>query len=156
MSPIEDNNDLNIIKCRNVEVCFLTNNDYPELLNNKVSLEEINKYPLILPVKDFNDRTLIDDYANSNNMNLNPSLELSSYGLIRDFTMAGFGIGILPEIIIEDDIKVKKLNKVDVFPKIPQCYIAIVDLKKKESSFSVKKLIDIIKSNNDIIIEKNA
>jgi DNA-binding transcriptional LysR family regulator len=150
MSPINDCYDLNIIKCKDVEVCFITNNDNPKLLGKKVSLEEISKYPLILPIRDFNDRALIDDYAISNNIYLNPSLELSSYNLIKDFTIAGFGIGVIPEIAIIDEVKAKKICKIDVVPKTPKCNIEIVSLKKKETSFSVQKLIDIITYKNDL------
>lgn len=150
MSTFDECKDLNVIKCKKGDVCFIINNDYPELLGKKVSLEEISKYPLILPVRDFNDRILIDDYALANNIHFNPSLELSSYGLIRDFTLAGFGIGVIPELAIEEDIKAKRVYKIDVVPKSPNFYIGIVGLKKREASFSTQKLIDIITYKNKI------
>lgn len=139
MSPFDDLNDLSIIKCREMDLCFISN-----IKQDKIKLEDLNNYPLILPVLGYNDRTLIDKYAHSNGVYLNPELELSSYSLIRDFTVAGFGVGVLPEIAIEADLIANKLYKVNVTPKPPKCYIGIASLKKKEMSFSTQKLIDII------------
>ena len=149
-SPIEESSDLKIFKCRDVEVCFISNDENQDLINKETKLKDITDYPLILPVREFNDRDIIEDYASSNGVILTPSLELSSYGLIRDFSVAGFGIGIVPEIAIEDDLKLKRLYKINVVPKIPNCYIAIVNLNKKEVSFGTKKLIDLIKNKNKI------
>lgn len=145
MLPIEDYSDLEIFTCLDIKDYFIVGKNYPELLDRKVKLEELTKYPLIFPILDFDDRKLIDKYSHTNGVYLKPSMELSSYSLIRDFTVSGFGVGVISEIFIKDEIKSKSLYKIDVIPEMPGRGIGIGHLKKKELSFSVQRLVDIIK-----------
>ena len=139
--------DFELIKCRQVHDCFVVNNKYIELVNKKLSLNELNNYPLILQAKASNTRILLDDFCEKNNIMLNPNMSLASYGLVVEFAKIGLGIGCVTKEYIKEELKNRALYELDVYPKIPPRYIGIAISKNHIPSFSTKKLIEIIIKN---------
>lgn len=138
-------NDFEIIKCKELHNCFIANNKYKELVNKKISLKDLNNYPLIFQSKGSNTRELLDKLANDYNIIFNPKIELASYTLVIEFTKIGFGIGFATKEFIKDYLKNKKLIEIEVQEKIPIKYIGIALSKNHIPSFSTKKLIELIK-----------
>ena len=77
--------DIQIIKCKEVTDCFVVNDTYSELLNRKISINELNNYPLILQTKGSNTRIFLDNFAKDNDIILKPNIELASYSLVVEF-----------------------------------------------------------------------
>ena len=78
-------NDVNIIKCKKINDCFVVNNKYQNLVDKKLSLKDLNNYPLILQAKGSNTRKFLDNIAEENGVILKPNIELASYSLVVDF-----------------------------------------------------------------------
>ena len=145
--PPKIDSDLEVIKVKEIQDCFIVNKDYINLTQRKISLEELNNYPLILQPQNNNTRKFLDNYTTKNNVILNPTMTLGSYNLVVEFTKIGYGIGYATEEYLESDLKSKKLYKLDINPKIPTRSIGIIISKNNTPSFSAKKLIEIIKKN---------
>ena len=138
-------NDIEIIKCRKINDCFVVNNKYKDLIDKKLSLKDLNNYPLILQSKGSNTREFIDNIARENGIILKPNIELASYSLVVEFVKIGLGIGYATREYIKDSIKNKELFELNTKEKIPSRYIGIALSKNHISNFSTKKLIEIIK-----------
>ena len=138
-------NDIEIIKCRKINDCFVVNNKYKDLIDKKLSLKDLNNYPLILQSKGSNTREFIDNIARENGIILKPNIELASYSLVVEFAKIGLGIGYATREYIKDSIKNKELFELNTKEKIPSRYIGIALSKNHISNFSTKKLIEIIK-----------
>lgn len=136
--------DIEVINCRKVHDCFVVNNSFKELIGKKVSLKELNNYPLILQSKGSNTRSFIDNIAKQNNVVLNPNAELASYSLVVEFAKIGLGVGYATKDYIKDELESKKLFEIDLVEKIPSRFIGIAISKTHLPSFSAKKLIEII------------
>lgn len=139
--------DLEVIKVKEIQDCFIVNKDYIDLTKRKISLQELNNYPLILQPQNNNTRKFLDNYTTKNNVILNPTMTLGSYNLVVEFTKIGYGIGYATEEYLESDFNSKNLYKLDITPKIPTRSIGIIISKNNTPSFSAKKLIEIIKKN---------
>lgn len=137
-------NDIDIIKCKKVNDCFVVNDKFKELLNKEISMKDLNNYPLILQTKGSNTREFLDNVARENNVVLKPNIELASYSLVVEFSKIGLGIGYATKEYIKDDIKNKKLYELNIKEKIPSRYIGIALSKNHVPNFSTKKLIEII------------
>lgn len=137
-------NDIDIIKCRKINDCFVVNNKYKELIDKEVSLKDLNNYPLILQAKGSNTREFLDNIARENGVVLKPNIELASYSLVVEFSKIGFGIGYATKEYIKQEIKNKELFELKVKEKIPSRYIGIALSKNHVPNFSTKKLIEII------------
>ena len=137
-------NDIDIIKCRKINDCFVVNNKYKDLIDKEVSLKDLNNYPLILQAKGSNTREFLDNIARENSVILKPNIELASYSLVVEFSKIGLGIGYVTKEYINEAIKNKELFELKIKEKIPSRYIGIALSKNHVPNFSTKKLIEII------------
>ena len=141
-------NDIDIIKCRKINDCFVVNNKYKDLTLKEVSIKELNNYPLILQAKGSNTREFLDNIARENEVVLKPNIELASYSLVVEFSKIGLGIGYVTKEYIKEAIKNKELYELKLKEKIPSRYIGIALSKNHVPNFSTKRLIEIIKKNS--------
>ena len=142
--PYKVNNDIELKTIKTLQDCFVVGENYKYLKDKKLKLEELNNYPLILLPKASNTRHFIDDFCLKNNVTLNPHMNLSSYSLVVEFTKIGFGIGYATEEFIKEDLKNKKLFKLDVEPKLPKRYIGVMYLKNKILSKCSSEFLEML------------
>lgn len=142
--PYENMNDIELIKVKEVQDCFIVGDAYKKLCNKEISLEELVKYPLILQSKGSVTRRFLDNYGEKNGIIFNPEMDLSSFSLVVEFIKIGFGIGYTTEDYILEDLKNKNVYKINVTPKIPKRGIGLAYSKRNVPSFCTKKLIEII------------
>ena len=121
-----------------------SNKTYSNLINNEISIKELNKYPLILQSKGSNTREFLDDFAKKNNTILKANIELASYSLVVEFAKIGLGIGYATKDYIKEELRNKQLYEINLKEKIPSRYIGIAKSNKHLPNFSTKKLIEII------------
>ena len=136
--------DIDVIKCREINDCFVVSNKYKELINKEISLKDLNNYPLILQAKGSNTREFLDNVARENGITLKPNIELASYSLVVEFSKIGLGIGYATKEYIKKEIANKELYELRLKEKIPSRYIGIALSKNHVPKFSTKKLIEII------------
>lgn len=139
----ETKNDFNIIKCKTITDCFVSNKPIKE----KISIKELNNYPLILQDKNSNTRKFLDDFANKYEITLKPKIEIGSYYLVSEFSRIGIGIGYVTKNYIKNNLDKKELFIVPIKEKIPSREIGILLNKNTTPNFSTKELIKIITQN---------
>lgn len=139
----ETKNDFNIIKCKTITDCFVSNKPIKE----KISIKELNNYPLILQDKNSNTRKFLDDFANKYEITLKPKIEIGSYYLVSEFSRIGLGIGYVTKDYIKNNLDNKELFIVSIKEKIPSREIGILLNKNTTPNFSTKELIKIITQN---------
>lgn len=139
----ETKNDFNIIKCKTITDCFVSNKPIKE----KISIKELNNYPLILQDKNSNTRKFLDDFANKYEITLKPKIEIGSYYLVSEFSRIGLGIGYVTKNYIKNNLDNKELFIVPIKEKIPSRDIGILLNKNTTPNFSTKELIKIITQN---------
>lgn len=139
----ETKNDFNIIKYKTITDCFVSNKPIKE----KISIKELNNYPLILQDKNSNTRKFLDDFANKYEITLKPKIEIGSYYLVSEFSRIGLGIGYVTKNYIKNNLDNKELFIVPIKEKIPSREIGILLNKNTTPNFSTKELIKIITQN---------
>ena len=139
----ETKNNFNIIKCKTITDCFVSNKPIKE----KISIKELNNYPLILQDKNSNTRKFLDDFANKYEITLKPKIEIGSYYLVSEFSRIGLGIGYVTKNYIKNNLDNKELFIVPIKEKIPSREIGILLNKNTTPNFSTKELIKIITQN---------
>ncbi len=140
--------DIQIMKCKRINDCFVVNGKYKELVNKEISLKDLNNYPLILQSKGSNTREFLDEIARKNGVVLKPNIELASYSLVVEFAKIGFGIGYVTKEYVKDRIKNKELFELKIKENIPSRCIGVALSKNHLPNFSTKKLIEIIRKIN--------
>ena len=142
--PMKEGKDLDIKNILEVQDIFVANKDYYDILNKKISLNDLNNYTLLFQKNPSNTRDYLDNYLNTNKIKLIPKMEIVSYNLIMDFIKIGFGIGYATKEFIKEELNNGDLYELNVIPKIPKRFIGAVTLKQTIPNFSVNKLIDLM------------
>ena len=137
-------NDIDILKCKKVNDCFVVNERYIDLIDKEMSIADLNEFPLILQAKGANTREFLDKFAKQNGITLKPNIELASYSLVVEFAKIGLGIGYVTKEYIKEELKNRELYEIKLKEKIPSRYIGIATCNNYLPNFSTKKLIEII------------
>ena len=143
MTNINYGEDIEIIPCKKVHDCFIVNESH-KLANKKVSLKDLNKYPLVLQSKNSNTRIFLDEFAKTHNVTLKPNIELASYSLVVEFAKIGLGIGYATKEYLTEELKNNEIKILDLEESIPGRYIGIATSTNHIPNFCTKKLIEII------------
>ena len=115
--PYEKANDVEIIKVKDVQDCFIVGDAYKHLCRKNLKLQDIINYPLVFQAKGSTTRKFSDEYGLNNGIVFEPAMSLASYSLVVEFTSIGFGIGYATEDYIKDELKKKiiYLNRICLF-----------------------------------------
>ena len=75
---------------------FVAGAQFAELKDKQARLSTLQKYPLILMQHDTVARRSLDNFFASLGIELNPSIEVGSWDLMKRFVVRGMGIGVIP------------------------------------------------------------
>ena len=112
-----------------MEDIFITNKDYPDLINKKISLNDIAKYPILLQKQPSSSRDYIEKYYEANNIPLHTVMEIASSNLLIEFVKIGYGIGVVTKEYVKKELQNKELFEIQVTPKIIPRDFGIITLK---------------------------
>lgn len=149
--PYDIPNDFNTKKLKTIQDCFVANSNYSYLKNQIIPLNELNNYPLILISKGSNTRYFLDEFCLSNNINLIPEMEFTSYSLVTHFTKIGLGIGLVTKDFIKEELKNGDLFELNTIPKLNKRYIGITYPKNKALSCSTKIFMQLLDNKKELL-----
>lgn len=135
-----------IFKLMNLHDCFVANNFYEYLKNKKINKKEFEKLPLLILTKGATTRIRLDEYCLENNISINPEMEFGSNTLIKDFTLAGFGVGMLTREHVRNEINNKELFELDIELPLKEKYLGLAYITENVGIAS-KQFIKYIKEN---------
>lgn len=105
---------------------------FQELLNHKVTLEELRAYPLITLGADTQSHALYSGFFTANGLPFQPDIEAFTADQILPMVEAGLGVGIVPRAFIRPSDDVRVINLVTPLPPRRVCLV-----KRKDQPLSV-------------------
>ena len=121
--PIHDLKDgMEVKELLEVENCFVKKKN--SKFNNIKTNKDLEKYPLILPIKGTENRNNLDLYLNKNNISVNNVLNIHTSEMILSFTKKDLGIGYLIKNLVDDELEILNIKG------LPKTKIGIVYDKK--------------------------
>lgn len=144
--PLSLSTDFDTYKLTNLHDCFVANNNFSYLKGHKITKSDLEKLPLIVLTKGATSRMSFDDYCLENDINITPEMEFGSNTLIKEFTEAGFGIGMLTEEYLKSDLESQKLFKLDIEIPLNNKYLGMV-WSIDNKSLVAHNFIEFIKSS---------
>lgn len=133
-------------KLMSLHDCLVANDSFSEYKNKKLQKKDLENLPLLILTKGATTRIRFDDFCTLNNIKINPIMEFGSNTLIKEFTEAGFGIGLLTEEHIKDELENNKLFKLNINLDLKEKYLGMVYNTENKSLVS-KNFIKYIKNN---------
>lgn len=141
--PITDSS-LEVIPCVEVKDIFVCGEKYKELLERRVSLEEIVKYPLIFLEPNSNSRKYVENFMLSKGIKISPEFELGSFDLILEFAKINLGIACVVKEFSRDYLEKGILYEVKISEEIPSRSIGICYLKSVPLSLASTKFVEML------------
>ena len=142
-SPINDvQEDVIIRPLKKVDNCFIVSKKYEDKIKNIKSLNDIENYPLILPVPNTSNRSNLDLLFEKNGIKPTNVMNIHTSEMILGAVKKDLGIGYIIEDLIIDDPEVCKIN---IKEKLPKIEINLVYVKKYLTIVPtkfIKKFID--------------
>ena len=94
---------------REEQMCFLSAPDYPLAKENKITLEQIKQYPLLLTEKGCAYHTELMRLTEEYSVSLDIMLESGNVQMLKQFAIKGLGVTFLPLTAVEESIVRKEL-----------------------------------------------
>ncbi|MDY5910963.1 MAG: LysR family transcriptional regulator [Inconstantimicrobium porci] len=122
---------------------------HPLVNKKEVYPKDIENEPLILTETGCSYRASFENIMTDNNISINTVLETGSVQAIKQFTMSGLGITLLPKVAVEDEIKNGRLIPLNW--KGPDFGIVsqVLYHKDKWISPALRAFLDLSKKNMD-------
>lgn len=139
--------DILVYPCLEVQNVFIVGKKYQYLKDQTLSIFDLKKYPLILQSKLSRTRRALDIFLEQKQCELVPELELAGNNLVVLFTKLGFGVGYATKEFIKKELAEGELFVLDMKEKIPKRKIGIAISKNHISSFSTKRLVQLIRDD---------
>lgn len=127
--------------------CFVANNSFEYLKNKTINIKELATLPLLVLTKGAVNRIRFDDFCGKNNITIKPEMEFSSNSLIKEFTIAGFGIGMLTKEHVKEELENGTLFEIETDINIKPKHLSLLFNKDYKRNIT-KKFIDFIISKN--------
>ena len=117
-SPLEENIDDYVVKKIAKEKCsFACNCNNKNLLDNVVELDDIIKYPLIVPLRTSSNTKSLMRIFEKQKVKFEPSFEIATSDMIAEMIEQDIGIGFLFDKTVEKYPKIKRINTNCKFPE---------------------------------------
>lgn len=138
-----------------IEDCFAATPSYIENLKLRAGLDAsnsdiFNNATVMMLDKSNITRNYMDTYLQTTGISLGNILEVSTMGLIIDFTKIGLGIGCVIKDFVKDDIESGTLQEIPLPSPIPGRTIGFIYRDENETTRSMKKFINFISQFRNI------
>lgn len=140
--PINSKKNISKVALSKINNCFF----YKKNSNIKIkTLEDLDKYDLILPSYGTSIRSKLDEYMESKNIKLNPTIEASSGEMIIEMVRKGLGIGYLTKDFIKEQKDIEDFEILNIDKDLPNTDICAIYIEDFLTTVSRKFINDLMK-----------
>ena len=143
--PINSKKNVTKLTLAKLHNCFAYNKNFLSDVDVKC-VEDLKKYPLILPSATSSIRLKLDEYLESKNTKLNPVIESWTTEIMLEMVRKGVGIGYFVRNVIdsqEDRENFEILMFDDEFPAVDVCCVYIDDFL----TMAARKFVELLGNN---------
>lgn len=151
----QNKNGMIFVPVKQIEDCFTATGSYIENLKLREGITEnswnvFHNATVMMLDKNNVTRNHMDLYMQGAEISPEHIIEVSTMGLIIDFTKIGLGIGCVIKDFVKDDIERGTLREIPLPAPVPGRTIGFIYRDESEISRSMKKFIDFINQFNNI------
>lgn len=141
--PIDNDPELKLYgNCMRLNDIFVTSEKYAELTTSEVGVESLKKYPLILMEQNTVSRRSLDNFLSSIGVNLEPSIEVGSWDLMKRLVSRGMGIGVIPRQYVENALRDGSLLEIKTDIALPVRSVGMLLPRHTPLSYALHCFID--------------
>ena len=118
---------------------------FAELSRKKLSIWDLQQYPLILMREHTVSRKLFERFCQSLGIKLLPMIEVDSWSFMKRLIADGTGIGCIPREYARKDLESGKFVELDISPALPSRSVGMAVSKDTGMSFALRSFIGLIR-----------
>ncbi len=116
---------------------------YSQLKDKKVSLKDLQQYPLLMIESNTVARSALAAFTQSLGITLSPDIEVANWDLMIKFAACGMGIGCVPREYVEKELCSGELFEVDIVPRLPVRGVGMALPKNVPVPFALREFINL-------------
>lgn len=141
--PISVDNELHLEgNCMRLNDIFIVGEKYKELSEGEISFAKLKKYPLIMMDKNTVARRSFDGFLESVGVEMQPSIEVGSWDLMKRLVARGMGVGIIPKEYVARNLEEGELFEVKTDPALPVRAVGMLLPKNQSVSYALHSFLE--------------
>ena len=140
-TPFPDT-DLSIRPLSTFSMAVIAGPMFSHLADHALTFQEIAEYPIICLEKGTSSRSYLETLFASHGVHFQPDIELSSADLITPLAEQNIGIGFVPRIFAEHDLKNRQVIELTLTEKLPARSICVLTDPHRQNSIACQKFLD--------------
>jgi len=113
-------NNITVKRTKTIRDVFIASSHFKELKGRKVSLKELEKYPLLVLEQNSTTREFFDKLMAKHGVSIKPEIELGSVDILIEMAKIGLGITFVPDESIKDQLENEDIFVIDIKEEIPE------------------------------------
>lgn len=148
--PIAEEPELTLYgDCMRLNDIFIVGEKYKELANEgTMSLTKLAKYPLIVMNKNTVVRTSLENFFTAHGVELQPSIEVGSWDLMKRLVSSGMGVGAIPREYACNRMANGELFEVKTEPALPARSVGMLLPKNAAISYALHSFLEYFRKND--------
>lgn len=122
------------------KLCLVTPGNSPIVAQSSVSIEELSRYPIIIPNRQQMLRNLVEIECARHNVTLNVVMEIDTVSSMLGLVARGFGYAVLPANALEVEYRPEGLAAVPITPTILNRVVLATSTQHQLSSLAQRTL----------------
>lgn len=141
--PISPDPDLKLNgNCMRLNDVFVAGEKYKELAEKTVSLTELKDRPLIFMEQNTVARRTLEGFLSTLGIDLQPSIEVGSWDLMKRLVLRGMGVGVIPREYAASEIEKEALFEIKTDPTLPVRSVGMLLPKNAPVSYALHSFIE--------------
>lgn len=146
--PVEDADGIVIEKSiQFLNDIFIAGERFKELKDKEISVQDLQKYPLLLMENSTVSREAVNHYGVSHGVRFEPAVEVNSWGFMKRLVVNGMGIGCIPREYALNEIADGSLFEVKVLPAMPVRSVGMALPKNVNMTFALQSFVRLFEDN---------
>jgi len=148
--PITEDPELRLYgNCMRLNDIFIVGEKYKELMDERrIPLAKLKEYPLIMMDKNTVARRALDAFLSAHGEDLQPSIEVGSWDLMKRLVARGMGVGVIPREYAARELDLDELYEVKTDPALPARSVGMLLPKNASVSYALHSFIEYFHKEN--------
>lgn len=145
--PEKSDKFLKIRKVKDIQDVFIAGENYRKLANIRISLKDLEAYPVLMLEKNTVTREFIERFLKDKKVLITPEIELGSLDLLVELARIGLGISFVTRDFIQEDLAKGEVFEININEKIPQRSLGIATGQNVPIPVAAEKFIELLEEN---------
>lgn len=133
---------------KSIRDVFIANDNFKELKGRKVSLKELQGYPLLVLEKNSTTREFFDNLMAKHEVSIKPEIELGSVDILMEMAKIGLGIAFVPDECVNQELAKGDIFVLDIKEEIPDRSLGFLIHSNIPLPLAASKFVELLEGKN--------